>query len=425
MDKPNVGHPPGLSTASDARDLSASVRETSSSDGGVSAVGGKFRVLVTGREASGKTALLRRVCGASYETGSNNIQHEIPGPHSIFTFHDSEGFTGADGARIRVVKSFLEHRKRSQTIAQQLHAIWYCIPTDTDVFLSSGDRHFFDDNVAAEIPVVVIFTEYKGLAAIAFGQLRKHHGIADSKARKQGRTEELLNARYVEPLKATQHPPKAFVVIEDSSSDANAEALITTTLAVLSPANLRPIFEGVRRINFQLSCDPALQAALDAQDPPAALHEILSRLPHYERFFASGAEPTDNPDNDLQQEKLTETDNTHPSIFERNIENARAALSKVLPAPTPWTNTKRVEVVAAICICLEQTAIQASASGTDFAPAFSRALEAYFAPDAPLRASVNREISKFSPQDYREPTKKAAEKLAEVIRTHRLRLADE
>ncbi|KAJ7055875.1 hypothetical protein C8F01DRAFT_1087732 [Mycena amicta] len=87
----------------------------------------------------------------------------------------------------------------------------------------------------------------------------------------------------------------------------------------------------------------------------------------------------------------------------------------------------------AVCICVEQTFMQASASMADFPSAFSKALEVYVSPDCAVRISVNKEIAKFSPHDYREildpssnqPTRKAVSKLVEIIKIHRLCVADD
>ncbi|KAF7296891.1 hypothetical protein MIND_00920900 [Mycena indigotica] len=79
---------------------------------------------------------------------------------------------------------------------------------------------------------------------------------------------------------------------------------------------------------------------------------------------------------------------------------------------------------------LEQTAIESSVSMADFPSAFDQAVEAYFAPNSIVRASVHKEISKLSLQDFREtqeptsdrPTRPATAKLIHIIKTHRLRL---
>jgi len=84
--------------------------------------------------------------------------------------------------------------------------------------------------------------------------------------------------------------------------------------------------------------------------------------------------------------------------------------------------------VVAICICTEQTFIEAAAHPGTFGAAFSAALDTYFG--STLQNAVNRAIAKLSPQDYKEvvdphggpSTRKVVSELVEIIKTHRLRI---
>jgi len=93
-----------------------------------------------------------------------------------------------------------------------------------------------------------------------------------------------------------------------------------------------------------------------------------------------------------------------------------------------WTHSGRAAVLAAICICVEQTFTESSAHESAFSSAFSTALDAYLG--SALQGDVNRGIARFTLQDYKEvldphggsSTKKIVPKLVEVIKTHRLRI---
>ncbi|KAF7317606.1 hypothetical protein MKEN_00847900 [Mycena kentingensis (nom. inval.)] len=395
-------------------------------------VGAKYRILVTGRQRTGKSTVVRRICNLAPEVSEcfrrsvslsplwatmNDVDREIS--HSSFIFHDSAGFEGLNGGQVNIVKQFIARREATSRISARLHAIWYFIRTDTNDYVSSGDRHFFSDNIANYVPVIVVFTVYNGLLTVAFGQLRKQLSIVESRIKKFEKAQELLESRFIEPLKAMRYPPAAFVRIDGDllEETTSFDELIQTTLRALSGQALRPIVLSVRQTNFDACVTRILDEALEARDPSSLVSAILSGVPHVWLIH-------------LDQEEIIETrsstnDSEDYTLLGRNVDIATAALCKFLHTPTPWTNTKRADAAAAICICLEQTAIQASANGPNFPAAFSDAMKAYYASDAPLRVSVNKEISKFSPQDYREPTKRAAAKLAEVIKTHRLRFADD
>ncbi|KAJ7737923.1 hypothetical protein B0H14DRAFT_2992712 [Mycena olivaceomarginata] len=75
------------------------------------------------------------------------------------------------------------------------------------------------------------------------------------------------------------------------------------------------------------------------------------------------------------------------------------------------------KLVAAICICAEQTFTEASAKEEGFPLAFSAALDLYLT--SSLQEAVNREIATLSPQVDRM-TKVI--KLVEIIQSHPLRI---
>ncbi|KAJ7055877.1 hypothetical protein C8F01DRAFT_1157997 [Mycena amicta] len=360
-------------------------------------VGGRLRILVAGRTTAGKTTLLRRVCGSSYQTGSNHPDVELP--HPSFIFHDSAGFLETTEPNIAQVKTFLRARATATKMSDRVHAIWYCVQTDTNMYLSPADKHFFSDNVAEDVPVIVVFTKYDGLVTKAFGDLRRTLGRVESKEKRFEKAREWLDSRYIEPLKAMRYPPLEFVRMDDLSNDTTSvEELIQTTLKLLSGDTLRPMLLSVRQNNLDACAERAVLEGLDAQDLSAILPNILPHYPHSQNILACSS-----------------------------------VLSGMIILATTWTHTRRAEVVAAVCICVEQTFTQASASMADFPSAFSKALEVYVSPDCSVRISVNKEIAKFSPHDYREipdpssnqPRRKAVSKLVEIIKIYRLRVADD
>ncbi|KAJ7061187.1 hypothetical protein C8F01DRAFT_1139147 [Mycena amicta] len=242
-------------------------------------VGGRLRILVAGRANAGKTTLLRRVCGSSYQTGSDHPDVEIP--HPSFIFHDSAGFEGATGPNLGLVKTFLHTRAAATKMSDRVHAIWYCVRTDTNMYLSPGDKHFFNENVADHVPVIVVFTKYDGLVTMAFGELRRTLGRVESKEKRFDKARERLDARYIEPLKAMRYPPLGFVQMDDLTSETTSvEELIQTTLKLLSGDTLRPILLSVHQSNLDACAERAVRDSLDVQDLSAVLPHILPHYPH-------------------------------------------------------------------------------------------------------------------------------------------------
>ncbi|KAJ7854367.1 hypothetical protein B0H13DRAFT_1728182 [Mycena leptocephala] len=126
-----------------------------------------FRILVIGRANAGKTTLLKRVCNSveepeiydedgkkikakilkeSMKRGEHNIENQMifksnPG----FIFHDSRGFESGALEETEKAKNFIKTRAASSSLAEQLHAIWYCLPmADTTRPFLKTDEEFFD-----------------------------------------------------------------------------------------------------------------------------------------------------------------------------------------------------------------------------------------------------------------------------------------
>ncbi|KAJ7241767.1 hypothetical protein C8J57DRAFT_1526562 [Mycena rebaudengoi] len=94
-------------------------------------------------------------------------------------------------------------------------------------------------------------------------------------------------------------------------------------------------------------------------------------------------------------------------------------------AQFPKTESGRAMIIAAICICAEQTFTEASALRLQFSPAFQAALNAYVG--SKIQADVNGKIAEFLEQDFAETIgeryrkkKKITPKLVEIIMDHPL-----
>ncbi|KDQ08964.1 hypothetical protein BOTBODRAFT_37485 [Botryobasidium botryosum FD-172 SS1] len=143
----------------------------------------RFRVLIIGRANAGKTTILRALCGTDgepevYDDKGNKIglvratfrslrdkaagrgssailsPSSMRGLHKIeyslmfpsnrrYIFHDSRGFESGDTDELELVRAFIQTRAASNDINEQLHAIWYCFPTDGNRLITAAEQEFF------------------------------------------------------------------------------------------------------------------------------------------------------------------------------------------------------------------------------------------------------------------------------------------
>ncbi|KAJ7709150.1 hypothetical protein B0H16DRAFT_1703913 [Mycena metata] len=143
----------------------------------------KFRVLILGRANAGKTTILERIAGAAVseaevwrggerspasmikgqsDRGFHNVEDELRFPSRPgFVFHDSRGIESGSAEELETLRKFVEIRSSTNSIHEQLHAIWMCVPLDESRELFQGERAplSWSKEVA---PLVVIFTKHDG-----------------------------------------------------------------------------------------------------------------------------------------------------------------------------------------------------------------------------------------------------------------------
>jgi len=116
--------------------------------------------------------------------------------------------------------------------------------------------------------------------------------------------------------------------------------------------------------------------------------------------------------------------------FENNAGTCTDTLRTIYPDldESLLTTSGRAEVLAAVCVCAEQTFTQASARASAFSTAWETALRAYLA--STEQDNVNQAIATLYSQEYMEvvnpnawwQSKKIVPKLVEIIKSHRLRI---
>ncbi|KDQ12587.1 hypothetical protein BOTBODRAFT_412650 [Botryobasidium botryosum FD-172 SS1] len=238
----------------------------------------QFRILIIGRANAGKTTVLRAVCGAEGEPkvydkrdreitpgsmfratfhsvfarttsslasachllnpapsssahgalnsiispsalrGLHNVEYSLVfSSNPAFIFHDSRGFESGVDDELELVRKFIQSRASLGSMKNQLHAIWYCFPTDGNRFMTAAETKFFAEIDTGSVPVIAVFTKFDSLDAAAYTELCAS-GVSDEDARLQAPryAQEKFNQQYLPILNGLAHPPRAVVCLRSN-----------------------------------------------------------------------------------------------------------------------------------------------------------------------------------------------------------------
>ncbi|KAJ7683408.1 hypothetical protein B0H17DRAFT_941844 [Mycena rosella] len=233
----------------------------------------RFRILVIGRANAGKTTLLKAVCDSIenpeiFDSKGKRIDPKVVegtsdrGLHDIenqlifksnpqYIFHDSRGFESGSLEETNKVKAFIAERAGSNTLSEQLHAIWYCLATDTNRPLLKADEEFFGTDVTGKVPVIAILTKCDAVDSNAFQHFIDEEeepvpALVDQKA------QEMLDERFVDGLKSMGYPPADYVQVKKMHQNGDCQQLITKTAGALTDDVLRLLFVSVQQTNINL-----------------------------------------------------------------------------------------------------------------------------------------------------------------------------
>ncbi|KAJ7193864.1 GTP-binding protein [Mycena pura] len=247
----------------------------------------RFRVLVVGRANAGKTTLLKKVCRSvedpeiwspsgekidasvvegSDERGIHDIENQlIFKSNPQFVFHDSRGFESGSVDEVDNVKKFIAKRAASNELSEQLHAIWYCMPTDTNRPSLKADEDFFDTDMKGNgkaFPLIAVFTKYDGLVIEAESQL-----VAEGRDEKEAedeapnRARAILATNFRAPLERAKFSPSEHVILADMDQESSdCKELIEKTANALTDDALRLLFVSVQQNNIDLCIYYAIQS---------------------------------------------------------------------------------------------------------------------------------------------------------------------
>jgi len=236
----------------------------------------RFRILIIGRANAGKTTVLQRICNTtenpviynskgakiknsvvnpSAERGRHDIENELvfqsnPG----FIFHDSRGFESGGAAELVKVQEFIKERSKKKKLQDQVHAIWYCIPTDDSRPITRAEDAFFSNCGTGRVPVVAIFTKFDALVTEAFQTLRKKKmSLKDAKAEALTHAEEAFAKEYLDLIYKKQFPPKGHLYLRDMNKlEAKCPELTAQTASVLDDNVLQQLFVSTQQNNLEL-----------------------------------------------------------------------------------------------------------------------------------------------------------------------------
>ncbi|KAF7343590.1 GTP-binding protein [Mycena sanguinolenta] len=288
---------------------------------------GHFRILIIGRANAGKTTILKKVCNSvedpeiygpygnridpeivkeSAERGEHNIENQlIFKSNPQFIFHDSRGFEGGSADEIQKVADFIARRSRARHLSTQLHAIWYCLPTDGNRPLLEAEDQFFRISGTGKAPLIVIFTKFDGLVTKAFQQLRAEgKKIPTANTGKVELAQRMLTMNYRDSLNDATFKPSAYVQLDGgfgpiSQSDmlidlpdmrqerSNCVELINETAKTLTDDALLLLFVSVQRNNIDLCIWWAVRSALDEEGLTLVVKWTLAYFPHVWRVSSS------------------------------------------------------------------------------------------------------------------------------------------
>jgi len=271
-----------------------------------------FRILVMGRANAGKTTILEKVCGVargtqpiiiydmnnkemnpgethvkpSIERGMHDIEHQITYKGCNFIFHDSQGFESGAMDELEIVWNFIAKRSAAAQLKERLHAIWYCIPMDSPRPVLPTELEFFNKGTG-NVPLVVAFTKFDGQIIQECGSLDdiEDDGVKWDMARKNA--EITFQRVYLPKIFDTNHPPRAYVRLEDMDMpEKNCPELTEKTADAIDDSSLKELFVSTQMNNINLCVKAGLQHILypkGTSNIPLEISfiAILSKFPHY------------------------------------------------------------------------------------------------------------------------------------------------
>ncbi|KAF8799074.1 hypothetical protein BYT27DRAFT_7202008, partial [Phlegmacium glaucopus] len=175
-----------------------------------------------------------------------------------------------------MVQEFIKERSKAKNVKEQLHAIWYCIPTSDDRPITAAEKKFFNEcgtglekieeeekydweyslreYYQVQIPVIVLWTKTDSLDVAKIKELMKE-GRSRSEAMQEAPQKAWVDYESnIYPLfDRFKYPPKAYVVFRKMHEPgADCRDLIEKTTAALSTEELQQLFLSTQQNNVEV-----------------------------------------------------------------------------------------------------------------------------------------------------------------------------
>ncbi|KAF8508995.1 GTP-binding protein, partial [Hysterangium stoloniferum] len=227
----------------------------------------RFRILVIGNANAGKTTILKKVCHAqghkpkdsklelSGSRGNHEIEHQFQYPTAHgFVFHDSCGFEAGGAVELQKVKDFIESRAKSGQLKDQLHAIWYCLPTSNDRGMTNAEMSLFESGTG-NVPIIAIFTKMDALDQVARNRLMFNDdelSLEEIEKQVPGLAEAIFQKEYLKRLDEVKHKPRYVVRLRDmNKKGTNCDELLVRTSQALDRDTLKLFCLSILRIDIE------------------------------------------------------------------------------------------------------------------------------------------------------------------------------
>ncbi|EPQ55222.1 hypothetical protein GLOTRDRAFT_42316 [Gloeophyllum trabeum ATCC 11539] len=243
----------------------------------------RFRILIVGPANAGKTTLIKKFCQSDEEAvvrnaqgqtvssstlnpsaqrGLHVINHEITyQSNPSFVFHDSMGFESGSTVESNIMLEFIHQRSGELSLADRLHAIWFCIPAGQDRVLGEPELELFKHNTfGMTVPVIVIFTKWDVQIQKANNLLR-HQGRTRLQAKEEAPGyAETCFAPQLQDILHTPYPPRAIVYLRDMHKpEGNCNQLSRVTAEVLDDAAVKRFFISRQTVADKLAAEHAVR----------------------------------------------------------------------------------------------------------------------------------------------------------------------
>ncbi|KDQ18283.1 hypothetical protein BOTBODRAFT_28693 [Botryobasidium botryosum FD-172 SS1] len=221
--------------------------------------------------------------------GEHHIDYELRFPSNPgFVFHDSRGFESGAAEELELVRKFIQEQASLGSMSEQLHAIWYCFPADSNRLMTAAEKEFFNKIDTGTVPVVAVFTKFDALDSAAFTAV-SGPGVPFEVAKEMAsqHATEKFNAEVVPLIEGLAHPPKAVVCLRNMHDrkipaviQKAASELVERTEAALDTDVLRKLLVQAQCVNVELCMKGAVKSETmrAAQVNPNAYNPLQKKV---------------------------------------------------------------------------------------------------------------------------------------------------